>query len=196
VVRSLEASEKDRNRRYDLADPFLEFWYRFVLPHRSALEAGHALAVWQNLIAPHLNEYMGLAFEHICREFMRLYAQEVLGVPMLEVGRIFAANFDLDVAGISINRASVYGECKWWKDPVGENILEHLLQTSSQSPYGSVNETTQYFVFSKKGFTPSLRARAKTTANLHLIAPEQLLGRVKRSSKKPTRQRSPQGRKG
>lgn len=78
VVRSLDATPKERNNRYYLADTFLMFWYRFVLPNRSALEAGHHQAVLEQVIKPYLSEYMGLVFERICRDFMRLYAQEYL----------------------------------------------------------------------------------------------------------------------
>ena len=130
VTRSLDASEKDRNRRYDLSDPFLEFWFRFVLPNRSALEVGHAKDVLEALILPFMEDHMGGAFERICREFVRLHGQEVLGIAAREVGRVWAADYDLDVAGELLDGSSLYGECKWWKDPVGENVLERLLETS------------------------------------------------------------------
>jgi hypothetical protein len=28
-----------------------------------------------------------------------------------------------DIAGKLLDGSMIYGECKWWKDPVGENIL-------------------------------------------------------------------------
>ena len=175
VVRSLDASDKDRNRRYHLQDPFLAFWFRFVLPNQSALEAGHAKGILKHLILPFLDDHMGAVFEMICREFMRLHAQEVLGQPVRTVGRVWAADYDLDVAGELLDGSSVYGECKWWKDPVGENVLERLLETAGRAKYGTRDKRTQYLLFSRSGFTPALKARAKRGAQLHLIGLEHLL---------------------
>jgi uncharacterized protein len=178
VTRSLDAGERDRDRRYFLADPFLEFWFRFVLPNRSALEAGHARSVLEDLIRPHLDEFLGAAFERICREYVRRYGQELLGQPAREVGRVWAADYDLDVAGKLIKGGTLYGECKWWKDPIGENVLERLLETSPQSNYGERNKQTHYLLFSRSGFTPALEARAEQDVNLHLVRLEHLLSIV------------------
>ena len=59
IVRSLDASERERNRRFYLDDPFLAFWYRFYLPNASALASGHAGDVWKHSIEPYLDDYMG-----------------------------------------------------------------------------------------------------------------------------------------
>lgn len=177
VTRSMDANDKDRNRRYTLQDPFLEFWFRFVLPNQSALEAGHAREVLQTLIAPLLDDHMGSIFEGICRDYMRLHGQEILGQPARTVGRVWAADHDLDVAAELLDGSSVYGECKWWKDPVGENVLERLLETSGQAKYGTRNAHTQYVLFSRSGFTPALKTCARKDPQLHLVGPERLLGK-------------------
>jgi uncharacterized protein len=177
ITRSLDSNEKDRNRKYTLNDTFLEFWFRFVLPNQSALESGHATQVLETLIKPFLDDYMGAIFEKICREFMRLYAQTILKTPARVVGRVWAANYDLDVAGELLDGSTIYGECKWWKDKVGENVLERLLETSAQAKYGTKDERTQYLLFSKSGFTPALKARAKHDKNLYLVTLEKLLGK-------------------
>ncbi len=180
ITRSLDTTEKDRNRKYTLSDPFLEFWFRFVLPNQSALEAGHSIQVFEKLIKPFLDDYMGAAFETICHEFMRLHAQTILKIPVRTVGRIWTANYDLDVAGELLDGSTIYGECKWWKDKVGENVLERLLETSAQAKYGTSDERTQYLLFSKFGFTPALKARAKQDKKLHLVTLEKLLGKKPR----------------
>jgi uncharacterized protein len=190
VTRSLDASEKDRNRRYDLADPFLEFWFRFVLPNRSALEAGHAREVLEALILPFMEDYMGGAFERICREFVRLHGQELLGVAAREIGRVWAGDYDLDVAGELLDGSSVYGECKWWKDAVGENVLERLLETSKRAKYGSRDARTQYLLFSRSGFTPALKARAKREPKLHLVELASLLGQQPKKSRRKQKAQS------
>jgi uncharacterized protein len=185
ITRSLETDEKDRNRRYTLNDPFLEFWFRFVLPNQSALESGHASEVLEMLIKPFLDDHMGAVFEGVCREFMRFHAQTILKTPARVVGRVWAANYDLDVAGELLDGATLFGECKWWKDKVGENVLERLLETSAQAKYGTSDERTQYLLFSKSGFTPALKVRARQNKALHLVTLEKLFGKRSKNSSQP-----------
>jgi uncharacterized protein len=115
-----------------------------------------------------VSDHMGAIFEGI-------WEQEVLGQPARTVGRIWAAEYDLDVAAKLLDGSSVYGECKWWKDPVGENVLERLLETCGQTKYGTRTAQTQYVLFSRSGFTAALKACARKDEQLHLIGPAHLL---------------------
>jgi uncharacterized protein len=67
--------ERTRQTRYYIADNYLSFWFRFVLPNRSALEQGEGQAryVWDAKIAPQLSTYMGPRFEELCRQFIHLH---------------------------------------------------------------------------------------------------------------------------
>jgi uncharacterized protein len=176
IIRSLDAHERQRQYRYYLDDPFLSFWYRFVLPNWSALESGHSQAVYERMIEPVLDDYMGGLFERICQEYMRLYGQELLGNPAQEVGRIWARDFDIDVAGKLLDGSVFYGKCKWWKNLVGENILDRLIENSTRTTYGKGNIPCHYLIFARQGFTADLKARATNNPNVHLVTPEKLLG--------------------
>jgi AAA+ ATPase superfamily predicted ATPase len=175
IVRSLDATERERDRRYYLDDPFLAFWYRFCLPHLSALAAGHAAEVYDLSIAPALDDYMGGVFEWVCRDYTRLYGQEALGVPAREVGQIWAADFDLDVAGTLLDGSAVFGECKWWKGHAGENVLDRLVLNAARTRYGSDAATRHHLLFSRGGFTADLKKRAAREPLTHLIGVEELL---------------------
>jgi AAA+ ATPase superfamily predicted ATPase len=122
IVRSMDAGPKERDRRYFIADPLIAFWYRFVWPNLSSIAQGFGGDVWRHQIAPRLGEFMGDAFEEICREHARRFSQEKFSAPAQEVGRIWHADFDIDVAGKLLDGSMIYGECKWWKDPVGEKL--------------------------------------------------------------------------
>jgi uncharacterized protein len=177
IVRSMDATERERDRRYYLDDPFLAFWYRFCLPHLSALASGHAQEVYRFSIAPAMNDYMGGVFEWICRDYVRLYAQETLGIPANEVGQIWADDYDLDVVGTLLNGEAVFGECKWWKDPVGENVLDRLVGNAERGRYGREAPGRHHLVFSRSGFTDDLRARGEQDSRAHLVGLDGLLGR-------------------
>nr|WP_246581021.1 ATP-binding protein [Deinococcus aestuarii] len=164
VSRSLDNDERARNRRYRLGDPFLAFWYHFVLPHRSALEAGHVDWVYGQRIAPQLDRFLGATFEGICRDFMRRYGQEVFGVPAREVGSIWAADYDLDVAATLLDGRVVYGECKWWEDLVGLNVLGKLRESAQKTRYGGGE--AELALFSRRGFTSEVQGSGVTLVDL------------------------------
>ena len=155
VHRSLDSDARARNTRYRLGDPFLGFWYHFVLPNQSALEAGHQAQVFEQAIATHLDRFLGPVFETVCRDFVRRHGQEVFGVLAREVGAIWGADFDLDVAATLLDGRTVLGECKWWDDRVGLNVLERLRLTSGKTRYAA---TTELALFSRAGFTDEVKA--------------------------------------
>lgn len=177
IVRSLDATERERDRRYYLDDPFLAFWYRFSLPNASPLAAGHADEVWSHAIEPYLDDYMGGLFEWICRDYTRLYGPELLPRAAREVGQIWAAGYDIDVAGRMLDDTFFSGECKWWNTAVGQNVLEHLQDTTrGNSYYADRKSEPHYLLFSRSGFTDEVKGLGAEDRRLHLVGPRELLG--------------------
>jgi uncharacterized protein len=179
TVHSLDKDAKGRNRRHFLSDPFLRFWYRFVLPYSSALESGNAGLVYAQRILPQLNRFMGEAFEDQCREYVSKHALESLHEPALEVGRIWGGDFDLDVVARLLSGGILLGECKWWTERIGINVLETLQSRHSKTSYGK-GEAVQYALFSRSGFTSDLERLVQNQAQdhpkVHLYSLERLLG--------------------
>lgn len=177
IVRSLDASERERDRRYYLDDPFLAFWYRFYLPNASALGAGHALQVWEHAIQNHLDDYMGGLFEWICRDYVRLYGQEVLPAPAREVGQIWGRDIDIDVAGRILDGGSFSGECKWWRKPMGINVLDRLREAGAKTPFFEPGAGKSFdLLFGRSGWTPELESLGREDPAVRLIGPAELLG--------------------
>lgn len=168
------APEKSRNTRYFLNDPFLAFYYRFVLPNASALQAGHAEAVYRLNVEPHLDELMGERFEEICRAWAVLYAQERLGVPARDVGKIWSGDYDVDVAGQLLDGRRFAGECKWWKKPAGMNVHADLARDVTKNGYYRGADPV-LLIFARNGFTPELGQQQSDA--LHLMTPVDLLNR-------------------
>lgn len=176
IVRSLDATERERDRRYYLDDPYLAFWYRFYLPNLSPLAAGHVEEVWRHTIQPRLDDHMGGMFEWICRDYARRYLTEVLPTAAQEVGQIWAADYDIDVAGRLLNGAAFAGECKWWGGPMGMNVLQRLRDTATRSSYERQAQERYLLLFSRSGFTSDLNREQKRDPYLRLIGPGELLG--------------------
>jgi len=174
-VRSLDADENSRDNRYYVSDPLFRFYYRFILPNASPISLGFGRQVHERQIQPHLSEYMGWAFEQICRDHIRLHAQERFDVPASEIGKIWGPDFDIDVAGSLLDQSRIFGECKWENALVGESIHRDLLENISKSKFFTEGRTQNTIYFSRKGFTVGLQKLADTDASIQLIGTDELV---------------------
>lgn len=158
--------ERTRLTRYYISDNYLAFWFRFVLPNRSALEQGRARYVWLNKIAPLLNDYMGLRFEGLCRQFIRLEPAEWLHEAG-ELGVWWAANEELDIVGHTGGTVTLAGEAKWTNDLVNLEILHTLQRRVALLP--RVAPDVQLVLFAKTGFTPEVEAARTPYLKLYTL---------------------------
>jgi AAA+ ATPase superfamily predicted ATPase len=173
--RSLDADERSRNLRYSLQDPLFRFWYRFVRPNLGAIARGFGDEVWTRNIQPHLNEYMGPAFEAVTRDHLRDHAQERFGVPASEIGRIWGNDFEIDVAGRLLDGAAIFGECKWENALIGESIRKRLEDYIAKTRYAEEARTRHLVFFSRKGFSDELRKAGEIDSSIQLIDLEELV---------------------
>lgn len=102
-----------RSVRYDLADPLLRFWFRFVFPSTSYIRHMGAERALRDLIRPHLDSYFGLCFERLCREALPwIYGKESV-TAAFEVGQYWSKSVQIDVVGLRNDGWIDLGECKW-----------------------------------------------------------------------------------
>ena len=102
-----------RSVRYDLADPLLRFWFRFVFPSTSYIRHMGADRALRDLIRPHLDAWFGLCFERLCREALPwLYRHEGV-TAAFEVGEYWSKSVQIDVVGLRHDGWTDLGECKW-----------------------------------------------------------------------------------
>ena len=175
-MKSFGAPPKARENRYFVADPLFRFHSRYVIPNSSAISRNFGKVVFDRFVRPDLPQFMGLAFEEICREHVRLFAQERMGVPAHAIGKIWAGNYDIDVAGKLLDGSWVLGECKWDRSGTGESILRKLSEVAKEATT-EAPAATHFVMFSRSGFTPALAARAKTDASIVLYEPGELIDR-------------------
>ena len=147
--------ERTRQTRYVIADNYLSFWFRFVLPNRSALERGQGQYVWTNKVAPFLDTFIGPRFEGACRQFVELepnrWRHEVS-----ELGVWWRASDELDIVGHEGGTVVLAAEVKWTNEPVGIGVLRTLQRRVALLP--RVADDCQLVLFAKSGFTEELRA--------------------------------------
>jgi uncharacterized protein len=106
---------KSKRALYRISDPYVAFWHRFVSPMVSAGMIGltPGTRLWEQQVAPRLDDHMGPVFEAVCREFVR--NAEALPFRPLRVGEWWDASSEneIDVVAIGPDGDLLLGECKW-----------------------------------------------------------------------------------
>lgn len=156
------APDRSKKGLYKIADNYVKFWHRFVLPFRSLIESGNSDLVYNRMIAPNLSQYMGEIFEDVCRQYVELHWKEKIGIAPTRVGAYWGSNLEIDLMTENLDNSNWFGECKWWKSPVGENVLNKLIEKVDLLPE-HFKERAKYILFSASGFTDSLKQRAVDT---------------------------------
>lgn len=153
------ASRKQSKRsRYRVADEFLRFWFRFVEPNRSSIEAApeHVL---EGAIEPNLPDYVATTFEDVCHEAVwAMVRRDELG-PFADVGRWWYGASELDVVGLAPDDDRIlFGECKWTADPMNHGHASALRETAANVRWGSDDRDERFALFSRSGFVDGLEA--------------------------------------
>ena len=153
-----------RKGRYDLADPYLRFYYRFIHPNQHLLEQGLHDWLW-NLIGEQLPSYVGLyAFEELCREWVlvKARANELPFMPE-RVGSHWSPDAQVDVVAINWRLKHVLlAEAKWTRHGVSRDIVRRLVsKTKAVVPDGGEGWTVHYAFFARLGFTEAAATEAR-----------------------------------
>ncbi|MBN1676852.1 MAG: ATP-binding protein [Kiritimatiellae bacterium] len=144
-----ESPRSTKRTRYRLADPFLAFWYRFVLPSESLLEIGLVDPVYSR-IRSSLSQHVAAIWEDLARlSVPRLGASGVeWGPASAWWGR--AADVEFDVAAESLDgRHVLLGEAKW-SDRVDPARVAYDLQAKAERCPFLAGRRPHYAIWSKR----------------------------------------------
>ncbi|MPY98119.1 MAG: hypothetical protein GEU97_08975 [Actinophytocola sp.] len=177
----IAAAPSARGGHWSLTDAFLRFWFRFVFPFQADLEAGLAPEdLYQAEIAPALAGHIAPVFEDVCRQ----HARRTYGAVATRIGRWWGraedalrrsgerSSEEIDIVGMTRNRVTLIGEVKWTNRPLGPKVVHELeryrLPALRQAGY-KVDREPHIVLYSKAGFSMSLRDRARSDDSLHLV---------------------------
>lgn len=180
-----------RSGHWQLEDPFLRFWFRFVFPFQSDLESGLAPAtLFDQEVAPAIAEHVSPVFEAWCREWLRRTSE--LGAT--QVGSWWGPAVDgfrrsgertseeIDAVGLTRGRVVVVAEAKWTKRQLTPAIVQALdrykIPALRQSGL-KVAADLSIVLFSKSGYSDALRLLAEQDARIKLVdVPQELAGHL------------------
>ena len=161
---------------YVIDDNFFRFWYRFVPRNMSAISAGRMNAVYEQAAKKYYPDYMGLVFENMCREYLNRYAKN-LPILLSSVGQWWGTDsktrkeVQIDIVGTPVEgNEYLIGSCKYRNEKIGIDELDLIQKYASVFRKDGV---FHYFIFSKGGFTPDLRA-AEQRGEVTLLTLEEI----------------------
>ena len=176
---------------YRLTDNFFRFWYAFGFANYSQLEDGDIEGVCKYAVEPAIHEFASIAFEDVCREFVR-QAQKKNKLPFryAKMGRWFGkttvrdakketgfriAETEIDIL-CTDRKKEMYliGECKFKGVPF--SYSEYLDTLAKLSPLKEEAEF-YYALFSESGFDKKIVADAEDK-NVTLYSLEQIVENV------------------
>lgn len=161
---------------YELADNFFRFWYRFVPANMSAIDSGRIQKSYANTIKKNLPDYMGLTFEHMCRDYL-LYYEKDLPIELNQVGQWWGTDnknkkqVQIDIVGTPVEGDEyIIGSCKYRNEKIGLDELELIREYAQVFGKG---KKYYYYIFSKGGFTEGL-IQAQNRREVKLIGLDDL----------------------
>lgn len=176
--------ERSRQSRYRIADPYLRFWFRFVLPSRDRLiDRAGAERHLNARVLPQLDAFISKpAFEEVCQQWLRTeLAAAAVGwwwgrVRELRTGALRDVDRELDAVALDDDGAVIaIGSCKWTDGPMDADELAKLDVLALHLADGG--DRPARYCFARAGFTRQLRAAARRDSGVRLVTPRQLFAR-------------------
>lgn len=175
VRRSLDASPRSRGRRYRITDPFIAFWYRFILPQRERLDREGGDSLLASRIRPELDHHMDTVFPDICRQHMTLDVMETLGANARECGSLWGSDYHIPVAGILSTGGAFYGT-PVPRDGDGMDALHRLDHDVRETRYGFGRERRLRVLFSADALPAAIQREAARRHDVQVVDARALAG--------------------
>ncbi|MBR5134028.1 MAG: ATP-binding protein, partial [Clostridia bacterium] len=154
-----------------IKDNYLRFWFAYVYPNKSFIESGQTRMVMNKIRKSLISGHVAYVYEDVCREAMwELNADDAWDFHFTKLGRYWDANTEIDIAALDPEGNNlILGECKYWQEPVGINVLSDLEKKAESVSWQKNNRTVWYVLFSGSGFTPELIELAKSRKDVMLV---------------------------
>jgi len=168
-------AKNERNGIYRIKDNMFLFWHRFVKDNVSRVDSRYQ-NIYKERVEPQIPEFMGHMFENICMQYLtRLNIKGELPFSFDEMGRWWGGNpitkqeTEIDIIAHS-KKEIIVSECKWKNDKVGADVYGELKKKAAMFS----EREMYYYLFSKSGFTESLKKEAERDDRLKLVGLDDL----------------------
>jgi len=161
---------KSKRGLYKIKDNFMLFWFKFIFPNLSYIESGHEELAMEKIHQNLVDNHISYVYEDICIEKMwELNAEGKWSFHFDRAGRWWNGNTEIDIIALdSVGNNIIFGECKYWKNKVGADVLTVLEEKAMSVEWKAGNYNSYFVIFSINGFTDDLIQLSKQRDNLLL----------------------------
>ena len=164
---------KPRKSQYTIADNYLNFWFKYVFPNKTELEAGNSENVL-NKIKQDYNTYLGHVFEQVATELLtEMKTNHKLPFTFTSMGKWWFKNNEIDLIALDEEKqTATFIETKWSnlnkKDC--QRILQNLKAKAQHFKWD--RKTENYAIIAKKiNEKEELKKQAHLIFDLHDFEP-------------------------
>ncbi len=167
-VESFETGGWDNVKKgvYVIKNQFINFWFKFVFPHKSKLVQMSVTEFYDRYIADEINEYLNRYFINVCREYLLLmnYSQQ-LPIKLKSLGTWVGKQGRIDIVGQNEIREKLVAKCYWDDRLITHCDFKELLETSKQAKI----EPKYYYLFASNDFDEKLQSLSERLSSVNLI---------------------------
>lgn len=141
IEREIPFGENPKNSKkslYKVSDPFMDFYFHFVVPNRSLIELGRAAFV-TDAIRSQFSRYVSARWKKLCRQAV---SGGVIDGEMYNLAGRWWGNvsrdeaIELDVVAESMDRKKLLvGECKWTEGEDADRLIYELTSKARKLPF-------------------------------------------------------------
>lgn len=170
IQREIPFGDSTRNSKkglYKISDPYMDFYFRFVVPNRSLIELGRTDTVMEE-VADRFNTYVSWHWENLCRK--AISGQVLMGKRYGLASRWWGnvsrdEHMEIDViAGSTDGKSLLIGECKWSEIENTRHLLQQLTEKAKKLPFAA-----------NKEIVPVLFLKNNKKSEVHILQPTQVI---------------------
>lgn len=140
-----------RKRHYRILDPYLNFWFAVIYPHRMEIETKKGSEVLMS-VKNQMSSYFGKMFENLCMDLVRcgFFFDDF---SFSRLGRWWFKENEIDIAGLDEKSDTLLlCECKWMSlsERQARGILKALKEKSSHVKWRNDKRTEVYGLIAKE----------------------------------------------
>ena len=164
--------ENSKRGLYKIKDNFMLFWFKFIFPNLSYIESGHAELAMKKIRTNFVDAHVSYVYEDVCIEKMwALNAGDTWDFHFDKVGRWWNSNTEIDIVALDQEGSHIiFGECKYWTNKVGMDVLRDLELKAKQVDWKREMRDDYFILFSVNGFSDELTELSKTRKDLILMS--------------------------
>lgn len=167
-VVSFETGGRENTKKgvYRICDNYVNFWFHFIYPHLSEFYLLREEEFYDCYIASGLDAYLSRYFSEVCMEYLGLMdAVGKLPLKIRRMGTWVGKEGTIDIIAQDEIRRNMVGLCNWDKPELTLAMCEELLANMRSAKI----KAEYYFLFSARGFEPSILELAEKNRRFILV---------------------------